>query len=437
MKPQLLIGAMHSGSGKTTFTMGILRALQRQGLQVQPFKCGPDYIDTQFHSLASGRGSVNLDTWLASEAHVRSLYARYGADADVCVVEGVMGLFDGYARMQGSSAEIARLLDIPVVLVVGARSMAYTVAAQLHGMKTFLPGLRIAGVVFNPVSSDNHLRFLREACDDAGLPCFGALPRVSDLEVPSRHLGLTLAAEREMDAWIDRAADLVERHVDLAGLLSAVAGPAPERDAAALPAAPQPPSGEPLRIAVARDAAFNFIYRENLRRLSELGTLRFFSPLAGDSLPEADLVYLPGGYPELFAAELSRQAALRTQLRDYAQAGGRILAECGGMIYLSQALEGVPGGPYPMCGILPFAATMDGARLHLGYRRLVDAAGRSWRGHEFHYSELVSPAALPSVAVQYNARGEQVPTPLYRFKNVIAGYTHLYWGEAGILSLWD
>lgn len=437
MKPQLLIGAMHSGSGKTTFTMGILRALQRQGLQVQPFKCGPDYIDTQFHSLASGRGSVNLDTWLASEAHVRSLYARYGADADVCVVEGVMGLFDGYARMQGSSAEIARLLDIPVVLVVGARSMAYTVAAQLHGMKTFLPGLRIAGVVFNPVSSDNHLRFLREACDDAGLPCFGALPRVADLEVPSRHLGLTLAAEREMDAWIDRAADLVERHVDLAGLLSAVAGPAPGRDAAALPASPQPPAGEPLRIAVARDAAFNFIYRENLRRLSELGTLRFFSPLAGDSLPEADLVYLPGGYPELFAAELSRQAALRTQLRDYAQAGGRILAECGGMIYLSRALEGVPGGPYPMCGVLPFAATMDGARLHLGYRRLVDAAGRSWRGHEFHYSDLVSPAALPSVAVQYNARGEQVPTPLYRFKNVIAGYTHLYWGEAAILSLWD
>ena len=437
MKPQLLIGAMHSGSGKTTFTMGILRALQRQGLQVQPFKCGPDYIDTQFHSLASGRGSVNLDTWLASEAHVRSLYARYGADADVCVVEGVMGLFDGYARMQGSSAEIALLLDIPVVLVVGARSMAYTVAAQLHGMKTFLPGLRIAGVVFNPVSSDNHLRFLREACDDAGLPCFGALPRVADLEVPSRHLGLTLAAEREMDAWIDRAADLVERHIDVTGLLSAVAGPAPERDAATLPAAPQPPAGEPLRITVARDAAFNFIYRENLRRLSELGTLRFFSPLAGDSLPEADLVYLPGGYPELFAAELSQQAALRTQLRDYAQAGGRILAECGGMIYLSRALEGVPGGPYPMCGVLPFAATMDGARLHLGYRRLVDAAGRSWRGHEFHYSELVSPAALPSVAVQYNARGEQVPTPLYRFKNVIAGYTHLYWGEAGILSLWD
>lgn len=431
MKPQLLIGALHSGSGKTTFTMGILRALQRQGLQVQPFKCGPDYIDTRFHALAAGRESVNLDTWLASERHVRDLYARYGADAQVCVVEGVMGLFDGYDRMAGSSAAIARLLDIPVVLVVGARSMAYTVAAQLHGMKTFLPGLRLAGVVFNQVSSENHFRFLAQACEDAGLRCFGWLPKVPDLEIPSRHLGLTLAAGDEMERWIDRAADLVTRCLDLPALLEAVSVAAAE--------APAEASAAPgtLRIAVARDAAFNFTYRENLSQLSQLGQVLYFSPLAGDPLPEADLVYLPGGYPELFAAELSSRRETMQQLRDYAESGGRILAECGGMIYLSKAIEGVEGGPYPLCGILPFSATMDGARLHLGYRRLVDAAGRSWRGHEFHYSELVSPAALPSVAVQYNARGKQVPTPLYRFKNVIAGYTHLYWGEAAILSLWD
>lgn len=431
MKPQLLIGAMHSGSGKTTFTMGILRALQRQGLQVQPFKCGPDYIDTRFHALAAGHPSVNLDTWLASKHHVRDLYARYGAQADACIVEGVMGLFDGYQRMQGSSAEIAQLLDIPVLLVVGARSMAYTVAAQLHGMKSFLPGLRIAGVVFNQVSSDNHSRFLREACEDAGLRCFGTLPKVPDLAVPSRHLGLTLAAEQEMNTWIDRAADLVARHVDIAGLLEAVASP--WREPAERPGRP---AGK-LRIAVARDAAFNFTYVENLACLAQWGQVTFFSPLAGEALPEADLVYLPGGYPELFAAELAAQAALRSQLRAFVEAGGRILAECGGMIYLSQAVEGVAGGPYPMCGILPFAATMDGARLHLGYRRLVDATGREWRGHEFHYSDVTAPDALPSCATQYNARGEAVPTPLYRYKNVIAGYTHLYWGEADILKLWD
>ena len=429
MKPQLLIGAMHSGSGKTTFTMGLLQALRRQGLQVQPFKCGPDYIDTRFHAIAAGRESVNLDTWLASEAHVRDLYARYGAEADACVVEGVMGLFDGYDRMQGSSAAIAQLLDIPVVLVVGARSMAYTVAAQLHGMKTFLPGLRLAGVVFNQVSSENHFRFLREACEDAGLRCFGWLPKAPGLEVPSRHLGLTLAAEQEMKAWIDRAADLVSAHIDLEEMLTAVSCPAPKPNVQS-----DVPQGH-LRVAVARDAAFNFTYRENLARLAQLGPVSFFSPLAGDSLPEADLVYLPGGYPELFAAELCRQYNLMAQLRAYADAGGRILAECGGMIYLSQAIEGVPGGPCPMCGILPFPATMAGARLHLGYRRIVDAAGREWRGHEFHYSDVT--ASMPSVATQYNARGEQVSTPLYRWKNVIAGYTHLYWGETHLLKLWD
>ena len=431
MKPQLLIGALHSGSGKTTLTMGILRALQRQGLQVQPFKCGPDYIDTRFHALAAGRESVNLDTWLASERHVRDLYARYGADAQVCVVEGVMGLFDGYDRMAGSSAAIARLLDIPVVLVVGARSMAYTVAAQLHGMKTFLPGLRLAGVVFNQVSSENHFRFLAQACEDAGLRCFGWLPKVPDLEIPSRHLGLTLAAGQEMERWIDRAADLMTRCLDLPALLEAVCVAAAE--------APAEASAAPgtLRIAVARDAAFNFTYRENLSRLSQLGQVRFFSPLAGDPLPEADLVYLPGGYPELFAAELSSRRETMPQLRDYAESGGRILAECGGMIYLSRAIEGVEGGPYPLCGVLPFSATMDGARLHLGYRRLVDAAGREWRGHEFHYSAVTAPDALPSVAQQYDARGGAVATPLYRYKNVIAGYTHLYWGETGILNLWD
>ena len=431
MKPQLLIGALHSGGGKTTLTMGLLRALRRRGLAVQPFKCGPDYIDTRFHGVATGRDSVNLDTWLASEAHVRDVYARYGADADACVVEGVMGLFDGYDRMQGSSAAIAQLLGIPVVLVVSARSTAYTVAALLHGVKTFRPGLRLAGVVFNQVGSGRHAAMLRDACTDAGLRCFGCLPRAEGLEIPSRHLGLTLAAEEQMNAWIDRAADLVEAHLDVEGLLEACSD-----DFQAPSARPAVAPGT-LRVAVARDAAFNFIYRENLDRLAELGPVTYFSPLAGDPLPEADLVYLPGGYPELFARELSLRRNTMEQLRDYAEAGGRILAECGGMIYLSSIIVCVEGGPFRMCGILPFAATMEGARLHLGYRRLVDAAGREWRGHEFHYSCLTEPDALPSAVRQYDARGELVGTPLYRYKNVVAGYTHLYWGETNILYLWD
>lgn len=434
MKSRFLIGAPASGSGKTTLTMGILQALRKRGLQVQPFKCGPDYIDTRFHEAATGRASVNLDTWLASGAHVRELFGRYGADADVCVAEGVMGLFDGYDRAAGSSAEIAQCVDLPVVLVAGARSSSYTLAAQLYGLQHFRPGLRFAGVIFNQVGSSRHERLLRQAAEDAGIPCLGALPRSQELEIPSRHLGLRLGNADEMAAQCGRAASLVEQYVNLQELLDRTAAPFPAP--IPNPVAPMRRSA-PMRIAVARDAAFNFTYRENLVRLAQAGPVTFFSPLAGDELPEADLVYFPGGYPELFAPALSRQTRLQRQVRDFALAGGRILAECGGMIWLTEAIELVEGGPFPMCGVLPCAATMEGARLHMGYRRIVDAAGRTWKGHEFHYSSLTRPDCLPSVARQYNAAGEPVDTPLYRSGNVIAGYTHFYWGESDILYLWD
>ena len=215
MMTQILIGAATSGSGKTTFTMGLLRALSRRGLRVQPFKCGPDYIDTQFHSIAAGRESVNLDTWMASPEHVREVYARYSAGADVTVIEGVMGLFDGYDCMRGSSAEIAALLGVPVLLVVNARSSAYTVAAILHGMKTFRPDVKIAGVVFNQVASESHYAFLKAAADDAGVPSLGWIPRNEDIEVPSRHLGLTIGMEQEINKLADLTADLIEKHINL------------------------------------------------------------------------------------------------------------------------------------------------------------------------------------------------------------------------------
>ena len=433
IQSRFLTGALTSGGGKTTLTTGILRALTRRGLRVQPFKCGPDYIDTRFHEAATGRMSVNLDSWLASADHVRELYARYGADADVCVTEGVMGLYDGYDRSLGSSAEIAGLTDVPVLLVASAQSVSYTLAAQLYGLQHFRPGLRFAGVVFNKVSSARHERLLRQAAEDAGIACLGAMPRMDELDIPSRHLGLQLADRVEMMQRTDRAADIVEQYVDLQELLARtrteVAAPAPN---------PVPPmqGDRRLKIAVARDAAFNFTYRENLSRLEQAGELTYFSPLAGDSLPQADLVYLPGGYPELYARDLAAQEQLRKQVKDFAESGGHILAECGGMIWLCKALSGVEGGPYPFCSVLPFTATMQGARLHMGYRRIEDASGRTWKGHEFHYSSLDIPGALPSIARQYNAAGDEVSTPLYRYKNVIAGYTHLYWGESDILSLW-
>ena len=431
IKPQFLIGAINSGSGKTTFTMGILRVLKKRGMNVQSFKCGPDYIDTKFHSLATGNESVNLDTWLASKEHLDYLYHHYGSFADACVTEGVMGLFDGYQRMKGSSAEIAMLLNIPVILIINSKSMAYTVAAQIYGVKHFCPGFNLAGVIFNQVSSPNHFSFLKEACDDAGVACLGYLPKSKDLQVPSRHLGLTLGAQQEMDAQIERAARLVEENIDIDQLLSCCSVAFEDRKAESCL------EESTFRIAVAKDASFNFMYRENITQLERLGKVIYFSPLAGDSLPEADLVYLPGGYPELFAEELYQNKKLMVQLKDFAEKDGRILAECGGMLYLSKSLTDKDGEKqYDMCDILPLEASMKGARLHLGYRRLM-IGDEEWRGHEFHYSDVVDVEALPSVAQQFTARGTEVKTPLYRYKNVIAGYTHLYWGEKNILDLWN
>lgn len=215
----LLIGAATSNSGKTTFTMGLLRALRERGLNVQPFKCGPDYIDTMFHEIASGNESVNLDTFLSSPEHVQDLFERYGAEADVRVVEGVMGLYDGYDRWHGSSAEIAELLQIPVILVVNAKSAAYSVAPLIYGFRHFKsPG--IAGVVFNQVASPSHFQYLKEACDDAGVSCLGYMARNDRLTIPNRHLGLTISAREEMERLIALAAEEVNQHVDIDNLLA-------------------------------------------------------------------------------------------------------------------------------------------------------------------------------------------------------------------------
>ncbi len=442
---QLLIGAASSGSGKTTFTMGLLRALARRGLIVQPFKCGPDYIDTQFHDIAAGRESVNLDTWMASPEHIRQVYAHYCHGADAAVIEGVMGLFDGYDRMQGSSAQIAALLDVPVLLVVNARSTAYSVAALLHGFRTFRPDVRIAGVVFNQVASESHYAFLKAAADDAGVPSLGWIPRTEGIEVPSRHLGLTIGLEQEISALADRAADLIERHRDGSWPLPFTATRASMVSDTDTPkSSVQPESltqGEPspMRIAVARDRAFNFAYRENLDRLGQMGRVVFFSPLAGDELPKnVDLVYLPGGYPELFAPQLALNRMLASQLVQYAENGGRIFAECGGMMYLGKSLTDQDGKVWPMAGVLPIECTMQGARLHLGYRSMT-IGSTEFRGHEFHYSKIVQKGSGPNCTfwVQSNARGEKVDTELFRYRNVIAGYTHWYWGESDINAFWE
>ena len=454
--PQFLIAAPTSGSGKTTVSRGLMALFMKKGLKVQPFKCGPDYIDTKYHEAVCGRPSVNLDTFMASQEHVSSLYARYSADADVAVVEGMMGMYDGYDRDRGSSAEVARLLGIPVVLVADAKSAAYSMAPLLSGFINFRPDIRIAGVIFNRVGSPRHYRMLQEVCEDLNVTCLGYLPKQKELEQESRHLGLDFSRSKETEG-LDMLAGLLEEHVDWELLLSTTGLPLP---AAAVKEKPVLSEPGKLHVSVARnEESFSFLYAEHLDILRRMGTVTFFNPEHDRPIPqETDLLYLPGGYPENRLEELAGARLARESIRSYIEAGGRTLAECGGMIYLSQSVlsDGdTDGGSAGSCvgnignemvGVLPFSITNERKRrkLTLGYRQF-NYNGWRLKGHEFHYTQFAVPetdgkeggaCSLPlSIAQVYNAKGGKVTTPVFRYKNLIASYTHLYWGEVDVMAL--
>ena len=454
--PQFLIAAPTSGSGKTTVSRGLMVLFVKKGLKVQPFKCGPDYIDTKYHEAVCGRPSINLDTFMAFPEHVGGLYARYSADADVAVVEGMMGMYDGYDRDRGSSAEVARLLGIPVVLVVDAKSAAYSMAPLLSGFINFRPDIRIAGVIFNRVGSLRHYRMLQEVCEDLNVTCLGYLPKQKELEQESRHLGLDFSRSKETEG-LDMLAGLLEEHVDWELLLSTTGLPLP---AAAVEEKSVLSEPGKLHISVARnEESFSFLYAEHLDILRRMGTVTFFNPEQDRAIPqETDLLYLPGGYPENRLEELAGARLARESIRSYIEAGGRTLAECGGMIYLSQSVlsDGdTDGGSAGSCvgnignemvGVLPFSITNERKRrkLTLGYRQF-DYNGWRLKGHEFHYTQFAVPGTdgkeggvcslPPSIAQVYNAKGEKVTTPVFRYKNLIASYTHLYWGEVDVMAL--
>ena len=430
MKNHFLIGAANSGAGKTTLTIGLLRVLKNRGLNVQSFKCGPDYIDTKYHAAASFSEPVNLDLWLASEKHLKDLYNRYSSEADCCVTEGVMGLFDGYSKMEGSSAAIAALLDIPVVLVVNASSSAYSVAPMIYGFANFNPKVKVAGVIFNKVSSVSHFSFLKEACNDLGIECFGYMPENKDIYIPSRHLGLTIGNKEKMEEYIQMTAKMVKSNINIERMLECLK--ATENNKTETKNETLHKSH--LKIAVARDESFNFTYRENIENLERIGNVIFFSPLHDNNIPQADVIYLPGGYPELFAEQLSSNSYIKQQLKSFAENGGKIFAECGGMMYLGRTLF-YNGKSYEMAGILDIDSTMENSHLALGYRTMT-YNGKEYRGHEFHYSHTVNPSDIPSQTDIYNARGMKVPVPLYRKNNVIAGYTHWYWGDMNFMNFW-
>jgi cobyrinic acid a,c-diamide synthase len=432
---RFLIAAPHSGAGKTTATLGLLRALHNRGLRTQPFKCGPDFIDPIHHTTAAGRQSINLDPYMMSSAHIRDLYHQYTADADVAITEGVMGLFDGSQKREGSSADLAVLLQLPVILILNAKAMAYSAAALLHGLKTFDPDLIVAGVIFNFVETESHYRLLSEACDDVGVVPLGHLPTNKALQIPSRHLGLDTA---NADEAITAAARHVGNHLDLAAILAATATSRPPASQPPFPdPAPLPHPGSKT-ILVARDAAFHFLYPENLRRLQTYGKLHFFSPLTESRLPPGDVLYLPGGYPELFLEQLAGNESLKKDIRHFANTGGRILAECGGMMFLGRTITDETGRSWPMAGVLDIETSMHPKKLSLGYRTLT-INDQTLKGHEFHYSQFSGDpktTTSPPLFVR-NARGHELPVPVFYQPNIFASYMHFYWGESpGLLERW-
>ena len=416
MAKGFLISAPTSGSGKTTIARGLMSLFADKGYRVQPFKCGPDYIDTKFHAEVCGRPSVNLDTFMASAEHVHGLYDRYGSAADVCVVEGMMGLFDGYDRDAGSSSEIARVLGLPVVLVVDAKSAAYSMAALISGFVNFRDDVQIAGVIFNRVGSARHFAMLQQVCEDLNVECFGYLPKDASLEQGSRYLGLDFSKTPENV----RLVKLLEQNVRWQRLLEC----AKDNAQCLINNAECNENQSKGPTLIARNAeAFSFIYQEVIDRLENVA---FFDPENDiPCLDDVALLYLPGGYPEKHLEALVNAEATRRAIKVYAERGGRIVAECGGMMYLCDKIV-TDEGEYPMCGVLPYTISARKAdrKLSLGYRRFV-LDGREYRGHEFHYTQFMGD--IPQSAAQvFNAKGEPVPTPIIRYKNVLASYTHLY-----------
>ena len=431
--PRIVVAAPASGHGKTTVATGIIKALTDRGFTVAPFKVGPDYIDPGYHALAAGRPGRNLDPYLVGTDRVAPLLAHGARQADLAVVEGVMGLYDG-ATGEGelaSTAQVAKLLDAPVLFVVDAAAQGRSIAALVHGFRSFDPAVRLAGVVLNRVGSDTHLRILTEALDEIGVPVLGALRRDAKVSAPSRHLGLVPVAERHTEA-IDTVAAigaLVDAGVRLDEVYD-LARTAPPLRVAPWDAAAEvgPRRGAKARIAIASGPAFTFSYAENAELLTAAGAeLCPFDPLRDEALPAGvGGVVIGGGFPEVYTPELAANEALREEMFRFARRGGAVAAECAGLLYLGKSLDGLP-----MCGIVDAEAVMTD-RLTLGYRHAVAAAesvlaaaGTRVAGHEFHRT-AVSPSAGSPPAWHWRRDGGAV-TEGFAGARIHASYLHLHW----------
>jgi len=437
--PRIVIAGTASGVGKTTFSLGLIAALRARGFRVQPFKCGPDYLDPTHHTLAAGVPCRNLDTWMVPPTAMLELFARATANCDLAVIEGVMGLHDGRggARDLGSTAEIAKRLEAPVLLVADVGKLSRSAGALALGYAAFDREVRVAGVLLNQVGTERHRLWATEGvAERTTLPVLGYLPKKAPVALPERHLGLVPATEVEgMARSLEAIREQIEATVDVEGILKVAraAGPAPVADGALFPGAPQTPD---VRIGLARDAAFGFYYEDNLDLFRAWGAdLVEVSPLADPALPsDLDGLYLGGGFPELHGEALAANGGFRRSVAEAARVGLPIYAECGGLMYLAEWLVDLEGARHAMAGIVPGTSVMQRGRVRMGYVEAtalrespLAPAGASIRGHEFHWSSMDPPDARWAA---YRVDGDRLegvvagPT-----ENVLASYLHVHFGS--------
>lgn len=427
--PRLVIAATHSGAGKTTITCGIIAALKKRGLKVQPYKVGPDYIDTGFHKIAAGRSAQNLDSWLVGKDKLADIfYCAYG-DADIAIIEGVMGLYDGGRGSISSTAEIAKILNAPVILVIDAKSAGTSVAATALGFREFDKDVKFAGVILNRVGSASHEKIIVDALNSIGIKNFGAVKRDDKIILPSRYLGLVQATENNFD--VDALAEKISAQINLDELLKVADKYAFQTPISNFQA---PSSKLQAKIGIAHDEAFTFYYAESLRELEKLGAeIIFFSPLHDETLPKVDGLILGGGYPELFAAQLERKKKIRADIKRAADNGLPIFAECGGYMYLMETLTDFDGKIFEMCGVIPNQAVMTDKLQMVGY---VDATltqdcvigkrGDKIHAHEFHFSKTVKNFTGNEIFRCEKLRTGEKYFAGYSDKNIVASYLHIH-----------
>ena len=439
----LIVAGERSGVGKTTVTLAILACLAAQDRQVQSFKVGPDYIDPMFHSAITGLPCRNLDPVLTSETYISQCFARHTKDRAWALVEGVMGLFDGIYYPHGgerndcgSTAHIARILSLPVVLVLDCSRLSTSIAAIASGYANLDPQVNVVGTILNQVASDRHLQLLTTALASIDMPILGVLRRNTAVTIPDRHLGLVPSAELStLKQIFANLADLAATSFDWQKLAPLIAV-SPFRKITVSNDKPLPPPSKPLRIAVARDKAFNFYYQDNLDLLTQLGAeLIFWSPLEDRRIPDRlQGLYFGGGFPEMFASQLAENEGLRQELQRLISSGLPTYAECGGLMYLCQQLIDLQGKVWPMVGIIPSTVTMQ-AKLTLGYRQaialqdsLVCAASQTFMGHEFHRSKLITNSPSPQWQLKGVHKSSKTTAEGWNINRVHASYLHLHWG---------